>query len=139
MSTNRADPAHRASPRNKKKSLPLVFSFFVDQWLLYGYPVTEYRSTDMAGPAEPALADAILNALRPELIAIVHAELQKASVLTADELWLTDREVAARFNIPVKTLQHWRCIGRGGPEFHKHGRAVRYRLSEVEEWNVDRQ
>jgi Helix-turn-helix domain len=89
-------------------------------------------------PAELALANAILDALRPEIISIVHAELEKAAVITSDELWLTERDVAARFRIPVRTLQHWRCIGRKGPSFHKHGRAVRYRLSDVEAWNVDR-
>lgn len=86
----------------------------------------------------PALTAAILDALKPEIIAIVQQELERASAPPSDQIWLIDGEVSTRFRIPEKTLQHWRCIGRNGPRFHKHGRAVRYRLSEVEAWNADR-
>jgi hypothetical protein len=87
--------------------------------------------------SEQALASAILDALREQIVSIVHAELQKAAVITSDEIWASEREISVRFRIPVKTLQHWRMKNQG-PPFHKHGRSVRYRLSEVEAWNVDR-
>lgn len=92
----------------------------------------------MSGSAEPALADAILDALRPQIISIVHAELERTAAITSDQNWLTDREVSARFKIPLATIQYWRLVGGKGPRFHKQGRSVRYLLSEVEAWNVNR-
>lgn len=49
---------------------------------------------------------------------------------------LTECEVADLLNISVRTLQAWRVRG-GGPRFIKVGRAVRYRLSDVQDW-IDR-
>ena len=50
----------------------------------------------------------------------------------ADE-YLTPRDLAARFKIPVSTLEYWRAV-REGPNWHKIGRVVRYRVADVEVW-----
>ena len=45
--------------------------------------------------------------------------------------FLTDKELAARWNISVRTVQKWRVTGQG-PRFRKLGTAVRYALPDVE-------
>jgi excisionase family DNA binding protein len=47
--------------------------------------------------------------------------------------YITDREVARRLGLAVATLRGWRSAGEG-PPFYRFGRAVRYRLDEVEAW-----
>ena len=47
------------------------------------------------------------------------------------ELYLTERELGARWKIGHKTLRNWRCQGRG-PNYAKIGVSVRYPLSEIE-------
>ncbi len=49
-----------------------------------------------------------------------------------DEL-MTTKEVAAFLRLNPNTLEQWRSRGRG-PTFERAGVAVRYRLSEVEDW-----
>jgi excisionase family DNA binding protein len=46
---------------------------------------------------------------------------------------LTDVEVAMRLGVSRFTLRAWRLKGRG-PKFLKMGRAVRYRLEDVDEY-----
>lgn len=48
----------------------------------------------------------------------------------------TESDVAEILNVSVRTLQQWRVSGFG-PRFIKVGRAVRYRLSDVQDW-IDR-
>lgn len=50
--------------------------------------------------------------------------------------WLTRTEVAERLRLPATTLANWVKEGKG-PRFAKFGRHVRYRLSDVEEWEND--
>ena len=50
---------------------------------------------------------------------------------------LTDREVATRLAVSISAVRKWRFEGRG-PTFVRIGRAVRYRLADVEAY-VDRQ
>jgi excisionase family DNA binding protein len=42
-----------------------------------------------------------------------------------------EREIAERLHISVSTLRNWR-VAKRGPHFLKLGRAVRYRLADVE-------
>ena len=42
-------------------------------------------------------------------------------------------EAAAYLGLAVSTLNKWRCIG-GGPEFLKLGKAVRYRVADLDGW-----
>ena len=47
---------------------------------------------------------------------------------------LLNRQAAANFlNIKKSTLEAWAVRG-GGPIFYKFGRAVRYRISDLEAW-----
>jgi excisionase family DNA binding protein len=54
------------------------------------------------------------------------------STLTSDPLY-TPPEAAEHLRGKERTLERWRHTG-GGPPFVKVGRAVRYRLSDLEAW-----
>ena len=55
----------------------------------------------------------------------------------ADERWLSRRELADRYGLPVKTLAQWASKGTG-PRYARMGRHVRYRLSDVIDWETGR-
>lgn len=55
----------------------------------------------------------------------------------ADDKWLTRQELADRYGLPVKTPAEWASKGTG-PRYAKFGRHVRYRLSDVIEWESKR-
>lgn len=50
-----------------------------------------------------------------------------------NDVWLTRKEVAARWKMPPATLAQW-AHGRRGPRYGLFGRHVRYRLSDVIAW-----
>ena len=54
-----------------------------------------------------------------------------------DGRWLSRRELADRFGLPVKTLAQWASKGTG-PPYARMGRHVRYRLSDIIEWETAR-
>lgn len=54
---------------------------------------------------------------------------------SADDIWLTRIQVAERLDIPPKTLAEWASKGTG-PPYAKFGRHVRYRLSDLLEWEA---
>lgn len=60
-----------------------------------------------------------------------------AAHATADDVLLTEHEVAGRQGRSVRTLQNQRVNG-GGIPYLKLGRAVRYRLSDVITWEEAR-
>jgi excisionase family DNA binding protein len=47
--------------------------------------------------------------------------------------WITRQELADRYGVPVKTPAEWASKGTG-PRYAKFGRHVRYRLSDVIDW-----
>jgi excisionase family DNA binding protein len=49
--------------------------------------------------------------------------------------WLSRGELADRLGLPTKTLARWASKGTG-PLFARMGRHVRYRLSDVLEWEA---
>jgi predicted DNA-binding transcriptional regulator AlpA len=51
----------------------------------------------------------------------------------AEDRWLTRQELADRYGLPVKTPAEWASRGTG-PRYAKFGRHVRYRLSDVIDW-----
>ena len=51
----------------------------------------------------------------------------------ADDKWITRQELADRYGLPVKTPAEWASKGTG-PRYAKFGRHVRYRLSDVIDW-----
>ena len=48
---------------------------------------------------------------------------------------LTTAELADRTGIPAETFRYWRAMGRG-PTYLKLGRVIRYRLADVEAWEL---
>jgi predicted DNA-binding transcriptional regulator AlpA len=54
-----------------------------------------------------------------------------------NERWLSRQELAGRFGLPVKTLAQWASKGTG-PRYARMGRHVRYRLSDVIDWETTR-
>jgi predicted DNA-binding transcriptional regulator AlpA len=51
----------------------------------------------------------------------------------AEDKWLSRQELANRYGLPVKTPAEWATKGTG-PRYAKFGRHVRYRLSDVIDW-----
>ena len=51
----------------------------------------------------------------------------------ADNRWITRQDLADRYGVPVKTPAEWASKGTG-PRYAKFGRHVRYRLSDVIDW-----
>jgi hypothetical protein len=60
-------------------------------------------------------------------------ELQDAP---PSETWLTRLELAGRWKMPPATLAQWASQGRG-PRYGTFGRHVRYRLSDVIQWESE--
>jgi excisionase family DNA binding protein len=60
-------------------------------------------------------------------------ELEESPTQPSDRRTLTDVEVAARLGVSRFTVRSWRLKGVG-PRFMKMGRAVRYRLRDVDEY-----
>ena len=50
--------------------------------------------------------------------------------------WISRRELADRYGLPVKTPAEWASKGTG-PPYAKFGRHVRYRLSDVIAWEAN--
>ncbi|WP_201359050.1 helix-turn-helix transcriptional regulator [Mycobacterium paraintracellulare] len=55
----------------------------------------------------------------------------------SDDKWLSRQDLANRWGLPVKTLAEW-ASKRTGPRYAKFGRHVRYRLSDVIDWENGR-
>ena len=55
----------------------------------------------------------------------------------ADDRWLSRQELADRYGVPVKTPAEWASKGTG-PRYAKFGKHVRYRLSDVIDWESKR-
>jgi len=51
----------------------------------------------------------------------------------AEDRWLSRQELADRYGVPVKTPAEWATKGTG-PRYARFGRYVRYRLSDVIDW-----
>jgi len=51
--------------------------------------------------------------------------------------WLSRQELADRYGVPVKTPAEWASKGTG-PRYAKFGKHVRYRLSDVIDWESKR-
>jgi predicted DNA-binding transcriptional regulator AlpA len=51
--------------------------------------------------------------------------------------WISRRELAERYGVPVKTPAEWASKGTG-PCYAKFGRYVRYRLGDVIDWEQER-
>ena len=49
---------------------------------------------------------------------------------------LTSKELAERWRIKEQTLRKWRLVG-GGPRYICVGRAIRYRMADVEAYETE--
>lgn len=58
---------------------------------------------------------------------------QARLALLPKSTWLTPVQTGRYLNIAISTLAKWRCQG-GGPTFHKVGRLVRYRISDLDDF-----
>jgi predicted DNA-binding transcriptional regulator AlpA len=54
-----------------------------------------------------------------------------------NDRWLSRQELADRYGLPVKTIAQWASKGTG-PLYARMGRHVRYRLSDVVDWESAR-
>jgi hypothetical protein len=59
--------------------------------------------------------------------------MDKQQLMDAAQQWLTRKQLADREQVPVATLAQWACQGNG-PRYARFGRHVRYRLSDVIDW-----
>jgi predicted DNA-binding transcriptional regulator AlpA len=58
---------------------------------------------------------------------------------TMADIYLTEKEFAARYNVSPRSVQRWRYTGEGGPVFVRIGfRRIGYRLSDCEAWASSR-
>jgi predicted DNA-binding transcriptional regulator AlpA len=55
----------------------------------------------------------------------------------AQDRWLSRQELADRYGVPIKTTAEWASKGTG-PRYAKFGKHVRYRLSDVIDWESKR-
>ena len=55
----------------------------------------------------------------------------------ANERWLSRQELAQRYGLPAKAIAQWASKG-AGPPYARTGRHVRYRLSDLIEWETER-
>jgi predicted DNA-binding transcriptional regulator AlpA len=55
----------------------------------------------------------------------------------AEDRWLSRQELADRYGVPAKTPAEWASKGPG-PRYAKFGKHVRYRLSDVIDWESQR-
>jgi predicted DNA-binding transcriptional regulator AlpA len=55
----------------------------------------------------------------------------------AEDRWLSRQELADRYGVPAKTPAEWASKGTG-PRYAKFGKYVRYRLSDVIDWESQR-
>jgi hypothetical protein len=57
----------------------------------------------------------------------------KIKLLQPGDRFLTGEETAKILGTTVNTLSFWRVMGHG-PSFYRHGRSIRYLLSDVTAW-----
>lgn len=50
--------------------------------------------------------------------------------------WLIGSELAERWQLPERTIEQWRYLGKG-PPYHRFGRHVRYRRADVEAFEAE--
>lgn len=53
------------------------------------------------------------------------------------KLYLTVKELAARYSVHINTIYLWNRTGKG-PRYIKFGKALRYPIDEIEHWEARR-
>ncbi|MFA5592697.1 MAG: helix-turn-helix domain-containing protein [Micavibrio sp.] len=54
-----------------------------------------------------------------------------------DKTFINQKELSERWKISPRTLERWRWLGTG-PDYHKIGGRVIYRLADIETWEKER-
>lgn len=54
-----------------------------------------------------------------------------------DKTFINQKELSERWKISPRTLERWRWLGTG-PDYHKIGGRVIYRLDDIEAWEKNR-
>ncbi len=54
-----------------------------------------------------------------------------------DKTFINQKELSERWKISPRTLERWRWLGTG-PDYHKIGGRVIYRLDDIETWEKER-
>lgn len=67
-------------------------------------------------------------------ISTSNAEREKPVISLADTILITTKEAAVCLGVQPTTLEIWRSTGRCGPPFIRIGRAVRYKLADLDAW-----
>lgn len=62
---------------------------------------------------------------------IAHHSQPPAPSHPAEPVYLSERQLARRWQTSTRTLQRWRASGKG-PPFLQLGGAIRYRLADIE-------
>jgi hypothetical protein len=55
----------------------------------------------------------------------------------ASDVWLSNQDLADRWDVPIKTIRSWRLSGYGPPGA-RFGNHVRYSLAEVRAWEHEK-
>lgn len=61
--------------------------------------------------------------------------MNKKKIITPESIYITERQLAERWNISYFTVQRWRFDGRGLPHI-RIGKSIRYPLSVVENFEA---
>jgi predicted DNA-binding transcriptional regulator AlpA len=88
----------------------------VDGYWLAGLPSDQMRTLTQSGDSRTSTKGAAMDSN------------------TGDQ-WITRQELAERYGLPVKTPAQWASKGTG-PRYARFGRHVRYRLSDVVDWEA---
>lgn len=64
-------------------------------------------------------------------------DMQTITKTTTNNSIMSVKQAAEYLGLAVSTLNKWRCHG-GGPVFVKMGRAVRYRIADLDKFIVER-
>ena len=111
------------------------------QWTLYDLRTLRYKNF---GPLDSTLRRildgydllGIMTHEAGHFLGLAHSDT-KGAVMdshTGDQ-WITRQELAERYGLPVKTPAQWASKGTG-PRYARFGRHVRYRLSDVVDWEA---
>jgi predicted DNA-binding transcriptional regulator AlpA len=86
-------------------------------------------------PRAAELLDAVIEGIAQRVTELVAEKLHglQPKPPAQEARYLNERAVAQRTGISVKTLQGWRCHGRG-PPFQRAGRRVLYAADAVARW-----
>jgi excisionase family DNA binding protein len=108
----------------------IICGLWIRRWHERASAVAGLRNGGAKIPDEASLWRAYSFVIPPN-----EADRREATTMEdhAEDKWLSRQELAERYGLPVKTPAEWASKGTG-PRYAKFGRHVRYRLSDVMDW-----